>query len=73
VWSTIDAGNLSDWPVLNGIESLTIFADNDDAGIGAARACASRLREAGREVRIRTPLKAGHDINDIARSAHAAA
>ena len=42
VWAAIDASNLSQFPVLAGIESLTIYADHDPAGIKAAKACASR-------------------------------
>jgi hypothetical protein len=65
IWSCIDAGNLSTFPVLPGIESLVIFADHDDAGLDASRACARRWRDAGREVRIRTPREHRHDVNDI--------
>jgi len=36
VWSLIDAGNLSQFAVLNGIESLLIVADNDEAGSRAS-------------------------------------
>lgn len=35
VWSLIDAGNLAAFPVLDGIESLLIVADNDPAGLKA--------------------------------------
>lgn len=49
-WACLDAGNLAAFPVLDGIEALTILADNDQAGIKAAKQCAGRW--AGREVRI---------------------
>lgn len=65
VWSCIDASNLTAFPVLPGIESLLIAADHDDAGIKAARACADRWAEAGREVRIAMPPAAKTDINDL--------
>ncbi|MBI3441576.1 MAG: toprim domain-containing protein [Proteobacteria bacterium] len=66
VWSALSAGGISGFPVLPGIEALTIFADHDNAGLNAARACASRWAGAGNEVTIRKPLKAGSDWNDIA-------
>ena len=31
-WALLDAGNLAAFPVLPGIESLTILADHDEAG-----------------------------------------
>ncbi len=69
VWSAIDAGNLAAFPVLGGIESLTIVADHDDAGIRAARECAARWHHAGREVRIATPPKPGTDAANLAEAA----
>lgn len=69
VWSCIDAGNLTTFPVLPGIESLLIAADHDDAGIKAAKTCADRWAEAGREVRIAMPPAAKTDINDLAVAA----
>jgi hypothetical protein len=67
VWSCIDAGNLDQFPVLNGIESLTVFADRDDAGLKAARSCARRWQDAGREVVVLAPEEG--DANDLARGA----
>lgn len=69
VWSLIDAGNLAAFAPLSGIESLTIFADSDDAGMKAARECARRWRDAGKEIRIRAPKRAGFDVADVARGA----
>lgn len=66
VWSLIDAGNLSAFPVLPGIESLLIAADHDDAGMRAADACALRWDNAGREVSIIVPNRQGRDFNDVA-------
>lgn len=51
-WSTVDAGNLRSFPVLNGVEALTIFADADAAGLTAAEAAAQRWRSAGREAKV---------------------
>ncbi len=71
IWATVDAGNMATFHVLPGIESMTIFADNDAAGLKAARDCGLRWRDAGREVRVRVPRKAGSDVADIAAEAHA--
>jgi len=71
VWACGSAGAISTFPVLPGIECLTIFADADanGAGIKAARACAARWTEGGREVIVRYPRAGGMDWNDVARGA----
>jgi phage/plasmid primase-like uncharacterized protein len=70
VWAAVDAGGLSTFPVLAGIEALTIIADNDANGTGQAAAdgCAKRWMEAGKEVRIWLPPIRGTDVNDWATS-----
>ena len=50
IWVATSAGGIERFPVLSGIDSLTIFADADAAGMKAAKACASRWKEAGHEV-----------------------
>ena len=50
VWAATSAGSIARFPVLSGIEALTIFPDNDEAGRKAAKACATRWTAAGREV-----------------------
>lgn len=65
-WSAIDAGNLAAFPLLDGIEVLSIFTDHDDAGIKAARQCATTWRRAGREVWLVMSDRAGHDLADEA-------
>jgi putative DNA primase/helicase len=67
-WAATSAGAISTFPVLSGIECLTVFADADAAGTKAARACAERWVRDGREVTIHRP-PAGQDWNDIARAA----
>jgi hypothetical protein len=42
VWTATCAGAIATFPVLPGIESLTIFADCDSAGMRAAETCARR-------------------------------
>lgn len=67
VWACIDAGNLGELPVLDGIGSLVIAADNDPAGLGAADKCAARWSAAGRAVRIVKSDREGFDLNDQVR------
>jgi hypothetical protein len=55
VWACGGAGNLASFPVLGGIECLTVAADPGAVGQGAAEQVAARWREAGREVEIITP------------------
>lgn len=66
VWACLDAGNLAAFPVLNGIESLTIFADNDEWGTGqrAAADCAERWLDAGHEVTVLTSDRVARDVAD---------
>ncbi|MCG5240849.1 toprim domain-containing protein [Azospirillum doebereinerae] len=66
VWCCIDAGNLGAFPVLHGIESVTIFADYDPAGRAGADKVANRWAAAGREARIVLPPRPGDDLNDWA-------
>ena len=67
VWAAIDAGNLADFAVLDGIGALVIAADHDRAGLEAADKCAARWTAAGRSVRIVTPARVGSDLNDQVR------
>jgi putative DNA primase/helicase len=55
VWALGGAGNLSSFPVLSGIEALTVTADADEPGQRAAVAVADRWRRAGREAVIISP------------------
>ena len=73
-WSVGDAGELGFFPVLSGIESLTIFVDNDINGAGQRRArqCSESWTEAGCEVFRVTPERPGADLNDVIRSRAAA-
>ena len=65
VWACGSAGTIEYFPLLAGIESLTIFADSDAAGIKAAKACQARWIAAGRECRIIRPHTDGYDWNDV--------
>ena len=65
VWAAGSAGRIADFPMLPGIEALTVFADTDDRGAGmdAAQACARRWAAAGRDARI-IAARADTDFND---------
>lgn len=55
IWVATSAGAIARFPVLPGVETLTIFADADDAGITAAETCRSRWLAEGRQVAIASP------------------
>lgn len=69
IWATIDAGGMTAFPVIRGVQTLTIFADHDAAGLRAATACAERWRHAGRSVVSLAPARPGADLNDLVREA----
>jgi hypothetical protein len=65
VWALGDASSIAGFPVLHGIESLTILVENDRNGTNqrAAEQCAERWHAAGREVILVHP-RFGNDLND---------
>ena len=69
VWSCLDAGQLSAFPVMRGIASITVFADNDPVGLRAAQECKARWLASGRDVLAVAPTRAGMDFNDLVREA----
>jgi hypothetical protein len=69
VWACGSAGAIQSFPILSGIESLTIFADGDRAGVAAAAACQTRWANSGLECRILAPPDEGADWNDVVRAA----
>lgn len=64
IWACLSAGTVAAFPVLGGIECLTIFADRDHAGMSAANACGRRWYEADKEVEIVAPSEIGADFAD---------
>lgn len=70
VWSVLNAGGITSFPVLSGIEVLWIAVDDDPAGRGASDLCADRWRRAGREVFLVRSTTAGADLNDIPEVRH---
>ncbi len=69
VWACGSAGAIERFPILPGIESLTIFADADRAGMAAAATCQARWVNAGLACRILAPPEDGTDWNDVVRAA----
>lgn len=69
VWAVGSSSNVTEFPVLAGVDELTIFADHDEAGQRAAEACADRWQSARRAWSILTPRPIGADWNDVPRAA----
>src|SRR5262249_34696680 len=55
VWAATSSGAIARFPVLAGIESLTIFGDSDSPGMTAAETCCRRWAAEGRDARIVPP------------------
>lgn len=72
VWSVLSAGGIAGFPVLAGIETVWIAADNDASGTGdkASRQAAARLEAEGVEAITLSLDTVGSDLNDeVARHA----
>lgn len=67
-WALGSAGAIAAFPVLPGIEALTLLLEDDKLGANAraAETCAARWLDAGREVFTVRPLDGG-DVNDALR------
>jgi putative DNA primase/helicase len=70
VWALGSAGAIAVFPVLPGIEAITILGEVGDNGKNhrAAQTCATRWIDAGREAFVVRPL-VGDDLNDVWREA----
>jgi hypothetical protein len=66
-WALGSAGAISEFPVLPGIEAISVFAENDDASQGSAEACIERYVDADREAWLCEPTNG--DMNDAIRQA----
>jgi hypothetical protein len=73
VWALGSAGAIGRFPVLSGIECLTLLAETDDSGANAkaVQEVGTRWLRAGREVLVVKPECAG-DMNDVLRVGRAA-
>lgn len=67
VWAAGNTSLMGSFPILPGIEALSLFADHDghEAGMKAARKAAERWAAAGRETTIIAPRKVGTDWADM--------
>lgn len=65
VWSTIDSGKMSSFDPPTGTETYIIFADNDTAGIEAAKS--SERNSWAKETMVLTPPTRNQDWNDVLR------
>jgi hypothetical protein len=68
VWALGDANGIKTFPLLPGIEALTILAEECRVNAAAIQACGERWTAAGREVIIVRP-RIGKDVNDAVRGA----
>ena len=69
VWALGSSGGVRAFPILRGVECLTLLKEADDASARACEDCAARWHAAGREVFINSPT-GGKDLNDaISRGA----
>lgn len=66
-WALGDAGGIGGFPILAGIDGLTILVDHDANGAGQRQTarCLDRWLAAGREVLTLQPHQVGQDINDL--------
>jgi putative DNA primase/helicase len=66
-WSVLDASGVSNFPVLEHVQRLTILVDHDESGTGqrAAAACRDRWLAAGKRVQLAMPDTPGQDFNDL--------
>ena len=76
-WATGSAGGIADFPVLSGIEGLTILVDADEAdrngrraGQDAALECSQRWTAEGHEVVRVIPNRIGFDVADVWEKEH---
>jgi hypothetical protein len=66
VWAAISTRGIASFPILPGIEGLTIFGETDAANARDVEACVNRWRGLGCEVIVTDPLL-GSDLNDVMR------
>jgi putative DNA primase/helicase len=71
MWSTRSTAIMAKFPIVSGIECVSVIADHDVNGAGerAARELEQRWRAAGLEVAILCPDAPGADFNDVLKGA----
>ncbi|WP_157861980.1 toprim domain-containing protein [Methylobacterium sp. Leaf361] len=68
MWALGSVGGIAAFPLMSGIEALTICAETGEASQAAVNQVGTRWSDAGREVLIAAP-KTGSDLNDAIREA----
>ena len=70
-WAIGSKDGFASFPLIAGIEHLTLLADNDanGGGLGRAEECAQRWAAIGRAVDLLITEKVGTDFNDLIRCA----
>jgi hypothetical protein len=68
IWAVGSSGGITRFPVLSGVEVLTILTETNDGGANAraVEAVSARWHEAGREV-LTVDILVGNDLNDVWR------
>ncbi|WP_436637636.1 DUF7146 domain-containing protein [Microbaculum sp. FT89] len=67
VWAALSTNGIRNFPLLKPLQFLSIFADNDEAGLAASKECARRYALAGINGSICAPLERGADWNNFSR------
>jgi Toprim domain-containing protein len=62
-WALGSVGNISGFPIIDGIKRLTVLGEVGQASADAIQFCGRRWCRAGRRVRVITPTM-GNDLND---------
>jgi hypothetical protein len=65
VWAVGSTSNMQNFPILDSVNKLAIWADNDEAGLKAAAMCEQRWTSARKTVEVHTPKKGARDFNDV--------
>jgi CHC2 zinc finger/Toprim domain len=70
IWATGGTGNMGKFPVLAGVDCLTLIADNAENGASqsAANECFGRWKSAGREVWTVISDTVGTDMGDVVQN-----
>ncbi|MFN8708629.1 MAG: toprim domain-containing protein, partial [Planctomyces sp.] len=69
MWACGSVGAIRKFPVLPGVETISVFADGDATGRGAARALCQRYEIAGLDFDLYEPESDKADANTILRGA----
>ena len=70
-WATLSATRLSRITMPPGVRTVTLFADNGEAGERAAREAAAAYRQQGKAVTIQRPSQESADWNDALKAMEA--